>query len=88
MLLLGMGGRPRRSPLGDDHAGNHRDPGDAAVFVDNNYTMIVVFFALQGCFGAGGIYGQNASYMTERSHRGAGDSERLLLTIRARSSAA
>ena len=22
--------------------------------------------ALQGCFGAGGIYGQNASYMTER----------------------
>ena len=28
--------------------------------------MIVVFFALQGCFGAGGIYGQNASYMTER----------------------
>jgi SHS family lactate transporter-like MFS transporter len=32
----------------------------------DNYTMIVVFFALQGCFGAGGIYGQNASYMTER----------------------
>ncbi len=32
----------------------------------NNYTMIVIFFALQGCFGAGGIYGQNASYMTER----------------------
>jgi SHS family lactate transporter-like MFS transporter len=32
----------------------------------NDYTMIVVFFALQGCFGAGGIYGQNASYMTER----------------------
>ena len=32
----------------------------------NNHTMIVVFFALQGCFGAGGIYGQNASYMTER----------------------
>jgi SHS family lactate transporter-like MFS transporter len=32
----------------------------------SNYTMIVVFFALQGCFGAGGIYGQNASYMTER----------------------
>ena len=32
----------------------------------NDYTMIVIFFALQGCFGAGGIYGQNASYMTER----------------------
>src|SRR5215213_1915846 len=32
----------------------------------DNYTMIVVFFALQGWFGAGGIYGQNASYMTER----------------------
>ena len=32
----------------------------------DNYAMIVVFFALQGCFGAGGIYGQNASYMTER----------------------
>ena len=32
----------------------------------NDYTMIVVFFALQGCFAAGGIYGQNASYMTER----------------------
>src|SRR5271165_2077579 len=32
----------------------------------DDYTMIVVFFALQGCFGAGGIYGQNASYMTER----------------------
>jgi MFS transporter, SHS family, lactate transporter len=31
-----------------------------------NYTLIVIFFALQGCFGAGGIYGQNASYMTER----------------------
>src|ERR1700733_10211858 len=32
----------------------------------NDYTMIVIFFALQGRFGAGGIYGQNASYMTER----------------------
>src|SRR5580704_15737800 len=32
----------------------------------NDYTRIVISFALQGCFGAGGIYGQNASYMTER----------------------
>jgi SHS family lactate transporter-like MFS transporter len=35
------------------------------LFTDN-YTTIVVFFALQGWFGAGGMYGQNASYMTER----------------------
>lgn len=32
----------------------------------DDYTMIVVAFTVQGCFGAGGIYGQNASYMTER----------------------
>jgi SHS family lactate transporter-like MFS transporter len=31
-----------------------------------NYTMIVVFFALQGAFAAGGIYGQNPSYLAER----------------------
>ncbi len=31
-----------------------------------NYTMIVVFFALQGAFAAGGIFGQNASYLSER----------------------
>jgi MFS transporter, SHS family, lactate transporter len=32
----------------------------------SNYTMIVVFFALQGLFAAGGIYGQNPSYLAER----------------------
>ena len=31
-----------------------------------DYTMIVVFFALQGLFAAGGIYGQNPSYLAER----------------------
>ncbi|HEY3910066.1 MAG TPA: MFS transporter [Stellaceae bacterium] len=31
-----------------------------------NYTMIVIFFSLQGLFAAGGIYGQNASYLSER----------------------
>ena len=31
-----------------------------------NYTMIVVFFALQGLFAAGGIFGQNPSYLAER----------------------
>ena len=28
--------------------------------------MIVVFFGLQGLFAAGGIYGQNPSYLAER----------------------
>jgi SHS family lactate transporter-like MFS transporter len=28
--------------------------------------MIVVFFGLQGLFAAGGIYGQNPSYLSER----------------------
>ena len=28
--------------------------------------MIVMFFALQGCFACGGIYGQNPSYLSER----------------------
>ena len=32
----------------------------------SNYTMIVVFFSLQGLFAAGGIYAQNASYLSER----------------------
>jgi MFS transporter, SHS family, lactate transporter len=32
----------------------------------SNYTMIVVFFSIQGLFAAGGIYGQNASYLSER----------------------
>jgi SHS family lactate transporter-like MFS transporter len=31
-----------------------------------NYTMIVVFFGLQGLFAAGGIFGQNPSYLAER----------------------
>ena len=31
-----------------------------------DYTMIVVFFGLQGLFAAGGIYGQNPSYLAER----------------------
>jgi len=31
-----------------------------------DYTMIVTFFALQGLFAAGGIYGQNPSYLSER----------------------
>ena len=31
-----------------------------------DYTWIVVFFALQGLFAAGGIYGQNPSYLAER----------------------
>jgi MFS transporter, SHS family, lactate transporter len=34
--------------------------------MNDNYAMVVVFFALQGWFGAGGMHGQNASYMTER----------------------
>ncbi|HVC62702.1 MAG TPA: MFS transporter [Acetobacteraceae bacterium] len=32
----------------------------------HDYTVIVIFFALQGAFGAGGMYGQNASYLAER----------------------
>jgi SHS family lactate transporter-like MFS transporter len=32
----------------------------------DSYTMIVVFFALQGVFAGGGIYGQNPSYLSER----------------------
>ena len=32
----------------------------------HNYTMIVIFFGIQGLFAAGGIYGQNASYLSER----------------------
>ena len=31
-----------------------------------NYTMIVVFFGLQGLFAAGGMFGQNPSYLAER----------------------
>jgi SHS family lactate transporter-like MFS transporter len=31
-----------------------------------DYAMIVVFFGLQGLFAAGGIYGQNPSYLAER----------------------
>lgn len=31
-----------------------------------DYTMIVVFFGLQGLFAAGGIFGQNPSYLAER----------------------
>jgi len=31
-----------------------------------NYTMITVFFGLQGLFAAGGIFGQNPSYLAER----------------------
>ncbi len=31
-----------------------------------DYMMIVVFFGLQGLFAAGGIYGQNPSYLSER----------------------
>jgi SHS family lactate transporter-like MFS transporter len=31
-----------------------------------DYTWIVVFFSLQGLFAAGGIYGQNPSYLAER----------------------
>ncbi len=31
-----------------------------------DYTMIVVFFGLQGLFAGGGIYGQNPSYLSER----------------------
>ncbi len=34
--------------------------------LSTNYTMIVVFFALQGLFAAGGIFGQNPSYLAER----------------------
>ncbi len=32
----------------------------------HDYTMIVVFFGLQGLFAAGGIFGQNPSYLAER----------------------
>jgi MFS transporter, SHS family, lactate transporter len=32
----------------------------------HNYSLIVIFFALQGLFAAGGIYGQNPSYIAER----------------------
>ncbi len=32
----------------------------------HNYTMIVIFFGIQGLFAAGGIYGQNPSYLAER----------------------
>ena len=32
----------------------------------HSYTMIVIFFGVQGLFAAGGIYGQNASYLSER----------------------
>ncbi len=32
----------------------------------HNYTMIVIFFGLQGLFAAGGIFGQNPSYLAER----------------------
>jgi SHS family lactate transporter-like MFS transporter len=31
-----------------------------------DYTMITVFFAVQGLFAAGGIFGQNPSYLAER----------------------
>jgi SHS family lactate transporter-like MFS transporter len=31
-----------------------------------DYTMIVLFFGLQGLFAAGGIFGQNPSYLSER----------------------
>jgi MFS transporter, SHS family, lactate transporter len=31
-----------------------------------DYTMITIFFALQGLFAAGGIFGQNPSYLAER----------------------
>ena len=31
-----------------------------------DYTMIVVFFGLQGMFGAGGMYATNPSYLSER----------------------
>jgi MFS transporter, SHS family, lactate transporter len=32
----------------------------------HNYTMIVFFFALQGCFAGGGMYAQNPTYLAER----------------------
>ncbi|HUC10875.1 MAG TPA: MFS transporter [Stellaceae bacterium] len=32
----------------------------------HNYLMIVIFFGLQGLFAAGGIFGQNPSYLAER----------------------
>jgi MFS transporter, SHS family, lactate transporter len=32
----------------------------------HNYAMIVVFFALQGCFAGGGMYAQNPTYLAER----------------------
>jgi SHS family lactate transporter-like MFS transporter len=32
----------------------------------SDYTMITVFFALQGLFAAGGMFGQNPSYLSER----------------------
>ncbi|MGH7099462.1 MAG: MFS transporter [Stellaceae bacterium] len=35
------------------------------LFTDS-YTMIVVFFAIQGAFAGGGIYCQNPSYLAER----------------------
>jgi SHS family lactate transporter-like MFS transporter len=32
----------------------------------HNYSMIVFFFALQGCFAGGGMYAQNPTYLAER----------------------
>ena len=37
-----------------------------AYLLTNDYTMIVVFFALQGAFGAGGMHVQYPAYLAER----------------------
>jgi SHS family lactate transporter-like MFS transporter len=37
-----------------------------AYLLTDNYTMIVVFFAIQGAFGAGGMHAQYPAYLAER----------------------
>ncbi len=37
-----------------------------AYLLSDNYTMIVVFFAIQGAFGAGGMHAQYPAYLAER----------------------
>jgi len=37
-----------------------------AYLLTSDYTMIVVFFALQGAFGAGGMHVQYPAYLAER----------------------
>ena len=50
----------------------------------HNYTMIVIFFGLQGLFAAGGIYGQNPSYLSDGSRPRCGRRRPDSATIRAR----